>query len=378
ISISCTPRNVPALTNQDCTNSQYFGSTITCTANLADRFNNVLGVGTLTTFKSEAGAAGPPASTPTYDPAQPPSGQTGLGRSTDFVSVGGYPLPVDVLALPATTPPGPKNSTAAEYQLSYVDACGTRTHNPRDGLNTIIASAVGEEGFVDGSNGCPADGVYQGPTPGGCGGGKGEFFIDMGEPFVDANDNGVRDANETYVDANNNGVYDPPNATWDSNTVIWAQTRVLYTGSAAASAVGSSTQQFSRFFTSIVTDGQSPAPTPTASFSLNHSPAQSQPYGIYFVDGNFNPPAPSSTYGVAKVTGTMSISMTQAPSIPDTFGMNFSVQYCAQPNRSSFDPGNGKATIASVAATTMTLTGVANMTAADVGNYLTVSGSANP
>ncbi|MCU1277192.1 MAG: LigA, partial [bacterium] len=376
ISVDCTPKNIPALTTQDCTSSQYFGKTITCTASLADRFNNVLGVGTLTTFNSEAGAAGPPAMTPSYDPAIPPTGQLGLGHATDFVSVGGYALPVDVAAFPATTPPSPKTSFPAEYSLTYVDACGNRTHNPRDGLSTIIASAVGEEGFVDGSNGCPADGVYQGPSAGGCGGGKGENFIDSGEPFVDANDNGARDADEAYVDANNNGKHDPPNGVWDTNTVIWAQTRVLYSGAAAVGQVGGQ-EAFSRFYTSTIGEPQSPAPTPPASFALPVNGAGA--YGIYFVDGNFNPPAPPtlSKYDAAKTSGTVLVTLAQSPTVPDNVAMGFSQQYCARPNSSSFDPGNSRATVSSVAGGAATLDGLSGLVAADVGNYLTLSGATN-
>lgn len=376
ISVDCTPKNVAALTTQDCTNSQYFGKTITCTASLADRFNNVLGVGTLTTFDSEAGAAGPPAMTPSYDPTSPPTAQVGLGRATDFISVGGYGLPVDVDALPTTTPPAPKTGFPAEYQLRYVDACGNRTHNPRDGLSTIVASAVGEEGFVDGSNGCPADGVYQGPSPGGCGGGMGENFVDSGEPFVDANDNGVRDANEAYVDANNNGKYDPPNGVWDANAVIWAQTRVLYTGGAVVGQVGGQ-EAFSRFFATTIGEPQSPIPTAPASFALPVNGAGA--FGVYFVDGNFNPPAPPliSKYDVAKASGTITVALAQSPMVGDNVAMGFSQQYCARPNRSSFDPGNGRAAVVSVDAGSATLDGLSGLTAADVGNYLTLSGGAS-
>ena len=375
ISVSCTPKNVAALVNQDCSNSQYFGTNITCTASLADRFNNVLGVGTLTTFNSEAGAAGPPAMTPSYDPNKAPTDQAGLGRSTDFVSVGGYGLPADVLSLPASTPPAPKTSFPAEYQLTYVDACGSRTHNPRDGLSTVIASAVGEEGFVDGSNGCPADGVYQGPAVGGCGGGKGESFIDIGEPFVDANDNGVRDGNEAYVDANDNGVYDAPNGVWDATTVIWAQTRVVYTGAAKVAQVGGQ-DAFSRFFAAPVADGQAPDPTAPATFTVGAG--SSVAVGVYFVDGNFNPPAPLVTsYDAVPTAGSITAKLSQPPAPVDDAGMGFSVQFCAQPNRSSGDAGNTPATVASNAGGTVTLTGLSGMTAADVGNYLTLSGAAN-
>ncbi len=47
-----------------------------------------------------------------------------------------------------------------------------------------------------------------------------EEFVDgdssLGEPFVDSNHNGVRDAGESYEDVNHNGKYDSPNDPWES------------------------------------------------------------------------------------------------------------------------------------------------------------------
>ena len=45
ITLDCTPRNVAALTDNDCNFSHYTGAgnMVTCTASLADRFNNALG-----------------------------------------------------------------------------------------------------------------------------------------------------------------------------------------------------------------------------------------------------------------------------------------------------------------------------------------------
>ena len=118
ISISCTPRNVPALVLNDCTSSQY-NVTINCTAAFADRFNNILGVGTIATFRSEAGAA---TATAQSDP------KTGLARVG--VSVQGFSLPVDVSPLPH------------EFSMQYDSGCGVKTHNPRDGLVTIVVLAA--------------------------------------------------------------------------------------------------------------------------------------------------------------------------------------------------------------------------------------------
>ncbi len=207
ISLECGPKNIPALAfDHDCVNTYYSGpeSPIQCKAYFADRFNNVLGRAILATFSSEAGAAGPPAFTAQYDPTKSEDQTANLGFASDTVSVTGYKLPEEVAPI-AGEPSVPTSE------------CGASTHNPRDGLNTIIVMAKGEEGFID-LNG---NGVWD----------LGEPYIDQGEPFIDANDNGVYDSGEYFVDLNNNGKYDGPNGQWDADTTIWAETRVLYTGS---------------------------------------------------------------------------------------------------------------------------------------------------
>lgn len=93
---------------------------------------------------------------------------------------------------------------------------GTLTFNPRDNLVTLIAYARGAETFTDlNGNGTHDDG---------------EPFVDTTEPFVDANDNGTWDPGEAFVDTNGNGRWDGKNGTFDSDTWIWAQERILWTG----------------------------------------------------------------------------------------------------------------------------------------------------
>jgi Bacterial Ig-like domain (group 1)/Stigma-specific protein, Stig1 len=304
ITLDCSPKNIPALTVSDCNFSHYAGpgNIVTCNASFADRFNNVLGIPTQVTFASEAGSAGPPASTPQYDSTKPPTGQSNLGIATDFINVTGAKLPIDV------TPFG------GEFSYSYKDACGTLVHNPRDGLVTVIVMANGEEGFVD-ANG---NGQYD----------PGEPFIDMGEPYIDANDNGKWDPGEPFVDLNNNGVYDGPNGVWDSNTVIWAETRLLYTGFPAVARVGGS-DDFSRFLDNVL--GSPPAPTPFPTFSVvGSSGSTSQLFRVDFMDGNFNEITPKASYAIATLgSGVVSTKYTDIPgSVVDSLGMSFTQQYC--------------------------------------------------
>jgi hypothetical protein len=80
------------------------------------------------------------------------------------------------------------------------------SQNPRPGNGriTVLATATGEESFID-SNG---NGLFT----------AGETFIDIGEPFRDDNENGTRDSNEPFLDfaganaAGPNGSFDGPNS----------------------------------------------------------------------------------------------------------------------------------------------------------------------
>jgi hypothetical protein len=96
-------------------------------------------------------------------------------------------------------------------------------HNPRDGVLTIVAYTQGEEGYTDTNS----NGTYD----------PGEFFFDLAEPFVDANDSNTmagdgRDDGESYIDADwgTDGQWDMPNGVWDSDTLIWTSTHILLTG----------------------------------------------------------------------------------------------------------------------------------------------------
>jgi hypothetical protein len=337
ISISCTPRNVPALTDTDCTKSNYVFSdaTITCTVSLADRFGNKLGVATLVEMRSEAGAPGLPTSTPPYNIASPPAN---LGKAVNTITVTGYGLPFDTAPF------------ATEHHLDHGwDGCGTKTHNPRDGLVTVIAAVSGEEGFVDGSNGCPADGVYN--LPGSSPGCLGEYFIDLGEPFVDYNDNGIRDNDpvtglvEPFIDVNGNGAYDGPNGKWDAKTIIWSETRVLYTGYTQAFPGGLSIPEgtpnlASRFFISPIPPISSPQPRFSVRAAVAAQPGPppipAQPaitdlVPVYFADQNFNLPTSRTTYATAVDAGAkLTASFGANPPMPqaDLLGMSYTTQFC--------------------------------------------------
>ena len=92
----------------------------------------------------------------------------------------------------------------------YTDSSGV-THNPRDGIATLIAAVPGVKGFDN-----------------------------QGEPFVDLNDNGVRDPGEAYIDYNGNGKYDGPDGTLKDH-MVWKSFRMIWSGQASVSATGSGT-----------------------------------------------------------------------------------------------------------------------------------------
>ena len=187
---------------------------VNCRVKVVDRYNNPVGTGTTVNFKVEAGNIENAVATKAYSPTGNNADEgTGVVR---FNTTGGTFFPVDVEPLLAdpNQSPVPREE---EPQGPYGNLIG----NPRDGLVTIIAYTRGEEWFDDTNS----NGIRD----------PGEQFIDQGEPFVDSNDNGVRDAGETYIDeAPADGQWNGPNGTWDNNTSIWTETRILYTGRPSA------------------------------------------------------------------------------------------------------------------------------------------------
>lgn len=116
---------------------------------------------------------------------------------------------------------------------------------PSDGWVTVVATVQGEEAFNDAN----ANGRYD----------TGESFTDLGEPFIDKNDDGCRnngttkncngvispstDPFEEFIDSNGNGLYDGPNGVWDGPNcigagcqtikMIWTSIRLAFTGNAS-------------------------------------------------------------------------------------------------------------------------------------------------
>ncbi|MBE4749672.1 hypothetical protein G4177_16025 [Corallococcus sp. ZKHCc1 1396] len=181
-----------------------------CSAQLSDRFNKPVTIDPQVNWYTEAG---------TVDKSTPPTTQAPGLVTTTFATRGEWP--------PKTVDP----------LVGEPDHGG---NNPRDMLVTVIAVTPGEESFYDGSG--ASNGSKNGTWD------PGEWFVDLPEPFVDSNDNGVRDNGEKFIDTERldcatgrrvapNGVWDGPNGCWDGDTQVWRSTHIVYSG--FSSVVGS-------------------------------------------------------------------------------------------------------------------------------------------
>jgi hypothetical protein len=171
------------------------------------------------------------------------------------------------------------------------------TFHPRDGWVTILATVKGEEAFDDAN----ANGIFD-PT---------ENFTDLGEPFYDKNNDGLRDDGsldpfEEWIDANGNGVYDGPNGCWDGpnpsisyscagrqdSKMIFDTITVMFTGHP---------DNFE-----IVCDSTNPAclaPYPSNSFAIPNGGVLS--FSIVIGDVNLNVPVGGTTISVATSAGKL-------------------------------------------------------------------------
>jgi hypothetical protein len=310
ISLDCTPNQIPAFAAHDCLYSHYQDPEyVKCTLKLADRLGVVVGVSTSVSFMAEAGAVSPVATSPAF-PADPDK----LGHADGYLEVFGAPLPADVDPMPG------------EVSASVDFGCGLRTANPRDAYVTVIAWVNGEEGFVDVNQ----NGRYD----------EGEPFVDEGEPFVDANDNGKWDPGEWFLDVNGDGKYTGPNGKWDADTVIWSQTRVVYTGLPAFATDASGMNTLTRIYD--FGGPIPPSPTPPATrFSVQAgtpatnttagTPPTTAFYGVFFTDALLNPLDPATTYSVTAAAGNVAASLS-TPALPLRQPPDlFRLLYCDKP-----------------------------------------------
>jgi len=215
------------------------GVTVPVTARLADRFNNPVPNGTAVTFTTEGGT---------------------------------------IQSQCVTT------STATESGVCTVNWTSSNPRPaglPAPGRSTLLATAIGEETFVD-ANG---NGTFD----------DGESFTDLGERFLDANENGVYDAGESIYDFNNNSTRDPPDGLF--NGVLCLDTTGRCDATKKTTGIGASSL--------IIMSGSSAFSTPANGSTLAAigAPPSSHTYQITFQDLNGNP-LPAGTTIAASIAGT--------------------------------------------------------------------------
>jgi hypothetical protein len=309
-SVACTPRNLPALAETDCAIS-LVDAPFTCEALLKDRFGNVLGRATQVVFGAEAGAVGQVVVTKAYDPATGGDAQMDLGVAAQGFNTLGAGLPFDV---------DPLTTLGEPSSFHGLDGCGPRTHNPRDGVVTIIAVADGEEAFFD-LNG---NGSFD----------AGEPFVDLGEPYVDQNDDGKWDPGEWFLDLDGNGTWTPPNGRWDPNGKIWTQTFVVYTGVAETVPGDDAKLLGTRFADDGFLDACLATAIPPSflvSVETPLQPATSQTYAVVASDMNMNFLHTQTTYGASfkPSTADIKVEFSGLPSYADLVGMSWRYWPCA-------------------------------------------------
>jgi len=222
-----------------------YGLQTNVTAYVADRYGNPVVEGTTVYFTTEAGIvkANQTAtddlgqSTTVYETAGPAPWDTAWVEpyNPDDYPYGEYwnepggctfDAPAPCVTLPASITDRDQYDTQHGGTPPFPYWGDYNLPNPGDGVATVLAMVQGEEGFNDGSNGQPENGLYD----------PGEYVYDIGEPYIDANGNGQWDDNEYYSDFNNNGAYDGPNGVWDSDIMLWVPTHILITSTPGGNA----------------------------------------------------------------------------------------------------------------------------------------------
>ncbi len=151
----------------------YDGTSTTLTVRVADHFNNPVPDGTVVNFVAEGGKINSTCSTTGF--SSPPPGV-----------------------------PGDNVTEAGKCSVLLV----SQALRPNNGRLTVLAYAVGEEGFTDLNGNGKADNPTEMIDANGS-------STDMPEAFVDYNENGIRDANEPFIDFNQDGVYNSPDAKYN-------------------------------------------------------------------------------------------------------------------------------------------------------------------
>jgi hypothetical protein len=118
---------------------------------------------------------------------------------------------------------------------------------------------------------------------------------------------------------------------WDSDTIIWSQTRVVYTGRPAVASDGSGLQLLTRIYDLGGARPPVATPLPTPSSVRAGPPPTTQTYGVYFTDALLNPLDPSTSYSAQAAAGNVSATLSD-PALPLRRPPDlFRLLYCDRP-----------------------------------------------
>ena len=237
---------------------QLDGVQVQVTARLSDRFSNPVPDGTAVSFFAEGGQI--------------------AGNCTTTTVAGNSQCAVNWTSQNPRAPRDPNLPKCASLPVT----AGTCD---RDGRSSLLAIAIGEESFTD----VNSNGAFD----------PGEPFVDQGERFLDANENGQYDnygalpGSEFFYDFNNNGLRDGPDGKFNGvlcNDPARCDPNAKTTGIGAQNLI-------------IMSDGVPNNLSPAAGTTFHVALGATKSLVFTFADLNNNP-LPSGTTIAATIAGT--------------------------------------------------------------------------
>ncbi|MBI5912660.1 MAG: hypothetical protein HY848_22240 [Betaproteobacteria bacterium] len=187
---------------------------------------------------------------------------------------------------------------------------------PTNGRVTVLARAIGEETFTDLNGNGTVDNIGEMIDANGA-------STDMGEAFVDYNENGIRDANEPFFDFNGNGIYDGPNGKYEgllcTGGAAICNTQLLPSGLPQRSMDVRAGQVivFSTSNANITINGGNPIALPSCTTGKNGGAGGAVQFTVTVVDQNGNAMPAGTLVTFSSTNGTVT---SPAYTVPDTSG----------------------------------------------------------